>query len=126
MIATQEHQSFESHLGAELQHVDVNGAHLAYVEKGQGEPVVFVHGGISDLSIWGPLLEPVSHRYRAIAYSRRYAWPNQPIPEGVPDTIAPHAADLAQLIENLHLGAAHVVGNSWGAFVALVVARDRL
>ncbi len=29
--------------------VSVNGAGLAYLEAGRGEPVVFVHGGYSDL-----------------------------------------------------------------------------
>lgn len=115
----------ERKLEAGLEHVEVNGARLAYVGRGEGEPTVFVHGGISDLTIWEPIIEPISHRYRAIAYSRRYAWPNEPIPDGVPDTIAEHAADLAALIETLELGTANLVGNSWGGFICLVVARDR-
>lgn len=120
MIATDERQ-----LEAGLEHVEVNGVRLAYVQRGAGEPVVFVHGGISDLTIWDPILEPLSRGYRAIAYSRRYAWPNEPILEGVADTIAQHARDLASLIETLELGPANLVGNSWGGFVCLVVARDR-
>ena len=31
---------------------DVNGSALAYLEQGQGEPVVFVHGSASDLRTW--------------------------------------------------------------------------
>jgi len=31
------------------QAVEVNGATLSYLERGQGEPVVFVHGSASDL-----------------------------------------------------------------------------
>lgn len=120
MIAIDDRQ-----LEAGVEHVDINGARLAYVEKGAGEPVVFVHGGISDLTIWEPVLEPISRRYRAIAYSRRYAWPNAPIPDGVADTIAQHATDLAALIEKLELGPTNLVGNSWGGFICLVVARDR-
>jgi pimeloyl-ACP methyl ester carboxylesterase len=30
----------------------VNGATLAYREEGEGDPVVFVHGGLSDLRAW--------------------------------------------------------------------------
>jgi pimeloyl-ACP methyl ester carboxylesterase len=120
MIATDERQ-----LEADLEHVEINSVRLAYVQRGTGVPVVFVHGGISDLTIWGPILEPVSRRFRAIAYSRRYAWPNEPIPDGKADTIAEHARDLATLIETLELGPTNLVGNSWGGFICLVVARDR-
>jgi len=112
-------------IAGEFQHIEVNRARLAYVERGRGEPVVLVHGGITDLTIWTPILESVASQYRAIAYSRRYAWPNEPIAAGVVDTIAQHAADLAQLIEKLELGPTHLVGNSFGAFTSLLVARDR-
>ena len=32
--------------------VEVNGALFAYLERGQGQSLVFVHGGYSDLRIW--------------------------------------------------------------------------
>lgn len=120
MIAIDDRQ-----IEAGTEHVEINGVRLAYVQKGAGEPVVFVHGGISDLTIWEPVFEPISRHYRAIAYSRRYAWPNEPIVDGVADTITQHAADLAALIEKLDLGPTNLVGNSWGGFICLVVARDR-
>ena len=109
----------------QLQTVDVSGTQLAYAERGSGEPVVLVHGGISDITIWDPILESLGRRFRAIAYSRRWAWPNEPVPDGVADTIAQHALDLAALIETMEVGPANLVGNSWGGFVCLVVARDR-
>lgn len=110
---------------SEYRRVQVNGAGLAYIERGKGEPVIFVHGGICDLTFWEPILEPIGGRFRAISYSRRWAWPNQPIPGGVLDSIDVHARDLIALIEELRLGPVHLVGNSYGAFVSLVVARDR-
>ena len=117
--------ALDSQLVAELEHVDVNGVRLAYRERGDGTPLVLVHGGISDLTIWDPILDPLARHHRTIAYSRRYAWPNEPIPDGVADTIAQHAADLATLIETLGLGPTDLMGNSWGGFICLVVARDR-
>src|SRR2546421_5932921 len=113
MIATKEPQT-----------VEVNGARLAYVERGEGEPVVFVHGSICDLTFWEPILEPVGRHVRAIAYSRRWAWPNEPIPDGVLDSIDVHAKDLIALIEELRIGPVHLVGNSFAAFISLVVACD--
>ena len=106
-------------------HIEANGTRFACVQLGAGSPVVFVHGGVSDITIWDPILDPVARSHRAIAYSRRWAWPNQPIPEGVADTLDIHARDLAAIIETLKLGAVDLVGNSWGGFVSLIVARDR-
>lgn len=36
--------------GAEA--AEIGGARLAYTERGCGEPIVFVHGSLSDLTIW--------------------------------------------------------------------------
>ncbi len=109
----------------ELQHISVTGAQLAYIERGEGQPVVFVHGSISDYTFWEPILDAVGGRFRCIDYSRRWAWPNDPILEGVPDSVDIHAQDLIALIENLGLAPVNLVGNSFGAYISLVVARDR-
>jgi pimeloyl-ACP methyl ester carboxylesterase len=110
---------------SDLEHVEVNHVRLAFRQRGAGEPVVLVHGGISDLTIWDPILEPLSRNHRVIAYSRRYAWPNDPITDGVADTADIHAADLVAFIEALGLESVSIVANSWGGFVSLLVARDR-
>jgi pimeloyl-ACP methyl ester carboxylesterase len=43
----------------------VEGAALAYRERGQGEPVVFVHGSSSDLRTWEQQLPAIGVSYRA-------------------------------------------------------------
>jgi pimeloyl-ACP methyl ester carboxylesterase len=102
--------------------VTVNGTELAYLERGSGEAVIFVHGGISDLRIWEKQMSPFSKNHRAIAYSRRYAWPNSEVPNGVDDQMWPHVDDLAELITKLDAAPAHLVGNSWGGFICLLTA----
>jgi pimeloyl-ACP methyl ester carboxylesterase len=102
--------------------ITINRMELAYVERGSGDAVIFVHGGISDLRIWEKQMASFSESHRAIAYSRRYAWPNSDVPDGVDDQIWPHADDLAELIRKLDAAPAHLVGNSWGAFVCLLTA----
>ena len=75
----------------------VNGTTLAYREQGDGEPVVFVHGGISDLRIWDQQLTPIGESYRAIAYSCRFARPNEPITPESSDPILTQVDDLVDL-----------------------------
>ncbi|MFN2526780.1 MAG: alpha/beta fold hydrolase [Actinomycetota bacterium] len=103
----------------------VRGVQLAYVEEGSGTTVIFVHGGISDFTIWKHQVPEFARGYRAVAYSRRFAWPNEEIPDGTDDQMLPHAEDLIALIEQLDAGPAHLVGNSWGAFICLFVALRR-
>ena len=44
---------------------------LHYVERGSGEPIVFVHGLVDEYSVWLQQLEGFANEgYRAIAYSR--------------------------------------------------------
>src|SRR5436853_4520607 len=50
----------------------VIGTHIKYVEEGQGAPIVFVHGGVSDHRAWEAQREIVARHYRFIAIDQRY------------------------------------------------------
>jgi pimeloyl-ACP methyl ester carboxylesterase len=100
----------------------VNGMELAYVERGSGDAVIFVHGGKLDLRIWEGQMAAFSENHRAVTYSRRYAWPNSEIPDGVDDQMWPHVDDLIELIGKLDAAPAHLVGHSWGGFICLLTA----
>ena len=102
--------------------VTVNGAELTYVEEGSGSAVVFVHGDLSDHRTWDALAPRFSERFRAIAYSRRFHAPNLSIPDGADNQMAPHVEDLATLLLALDAAPAHLVGDSWGAFICLRMA----
>jgi non-heme chloroperoxidase len=61
-----------------------------------------------------------SSKYRAISYSRRFAYPNKWIGNLAQDNnIEENARDLAELIRKLELSPAHLVGASYGAFITL-------
>jgi pimeloyl-ACP methyl ester carboxylesterase len=101
---------------------EVNGVHLQYVEQGSGEPIVFVHGNVSDLRTWDMVRDDIAKRYRFIAYTQRYhgtdPWPDG----GKLLSTATHAQDLATFIASLNSGPVHVVGWSFGGQVAATVA----
>ncbi len=104
--------------------IDVRGTTLFYTDRGSGEPVVLVHGGISDYRTWTHQLEGIGEGYRTIAYSQRWHWPNEPISDGRTSTMDVHVADLEAFLTAL-TGPAHLVGNSWGAFCCLMLAHRR-
>ena len=45
----------------------VNGYEMAYVERGAGQPIVLVHGALSDFRFFAAAMEPLSEKYRVIA-----------------------------------------------------------
>jgi non-heme chloroperoxidase len=100
----------------------INGTSLAYVEKGAGTPVFFVHGSLADFRSWSPQMDPFSKGYRAIAYSRRYHFPNPVEETGGDYSAAMHATDLAALVRSVGPGPAHIVASSFGAYAALLLA----
>ena len=98
-----------------------NGIRLHYVEAGAGPSIVFVHGSLSDYEYWSDEIGAFGKRYRAVAYSRRYDYPNvNPVRTGY--FAITDADDLAALIGALHLGKVVVIGHSYGALAALFLA----
>lgn len=110
--------------GLKLQKVVANGVELHYVEQGQGDPVIRVHGGLADYRSWMPQMEQFAQDHRVIAYSQRYYYPNQKLPIVDGYTTLVDAKDLAAFVQVLGLEQSHVVGYSSGAFMALAMALE--
>ncbi|KPK41604.1 MAG: hypothetical protein AMJ65_09160 [Phycisphaerae bacterium SG8_4] len=102
--------------------VETGGTRLACFDEGSGEPVVLVHGSANDYRTWHLQRQELSSHFRIIIYSRRYYWPNEPIPQGVDYSMAQQVGDLRRLLEALDAGPAHLVGHSYGAFLSLLLA----
>ena len=105
--------------------IEIGGRQLHYVDQGEEgqQPIIFIHGGLDDYRCWQFQIDSFSKKYRAISYSRRFAYPNKWIGNVVTDnTIEENARDLAELIRKLDLAPAHLVGASYGAYIALYCA----
>lgn len=94
---------------------------MRYVDQGRGDPVVFVHGIVSDHRVWNAHLQFISARVRCIAYDQRYFgeidWPK----DGPEYSVATHADDLAGFLAEVVQCPAHIVGWSYGGAVALAM-----
>ena len=98
------------------------GVRLHYEERGSGTPVVLIHGGGRDYRYWDAHLDAFAERYRVVAYSRRYAPPNDNVELDPNYSAIVDATDLATMIRRLELGPAHLVGASIGGVAALFLA----
>lgn len=108
-----------------LKQVQVDGAKLNYVERGQGETVVFVHGAFSDHRVWEPQRERIAKHYRYVALDQRYFGASPWSDAGTNFSLSTHADDLGIFIERLGAGPVHLVGHSYGGAVVLILAARR-
>jgi pimeloyl-ACP methyl ester carboxylesterase len=109
----------------EVKSIFINGDSLHYIDIGKGEPVVFVHGALGDYRTWRSQVDQFARNHRVIAYSRRYAWPNQKtMMDDSKHSFVSHGKDLTEFLKKLRLPPVHLVGHSSGAFIALLAAID--
>ncbi|HZB74259.1 MAG TPA: alpha/beta hydrolase [Nitrososphaeraceae archaeon] len=109
-----------------VKNIEINGRQLHYIDQGgEGKhpAIIFIHGGLDDYRCWQFQVDSFSKKYRAISYSRRFAYPNRWIGNVSQDnTIEDNAKDLAELIRKLDVAPAHLVGASYGAFITFYCA----
>lgn len=94
---------------------------LKYSRKGNGEPLLFIHGLGSAATIWNSLTEPLAKDFDVICVDLPGHGQTQ-LPEKI--DLAPHAlADyVIETLDHLQIETCHLVGNSLGGWVALELA----
>ena len=103
--------------------VDVPGARLHVVERGQGPSLLLVHGLAGQLShfTYG-IVDQLATQYRVVAVDRPGSGYSVRTP-GASAALGAQADVLAALIDTLQLGRPVVVGHSLGGAVALALAQ---
>ena len=103
----------------------VNGTQLEYVETGEGSPIIFIHGHLSDYRTWVELFGLFSNNFRHVAYTQRYFEPNLANADSIQINVDEHIEDLCQFIEAINCAPASLIGMSYGAGIALRAAAMR-
>jgi pimeloyl-ACP methyl ester carboxylesterase len=94
-----------------------------YEEQGSGDPLVLLHGGAVDARFFEHNVEGLAAHFRVIS-TDLWGHGRTADREG-PFSLESFAADVAELIERVARGPAHVLGHSIGATVALTLAMHR-
>ena len=103
---------------------DANGIKTNYLEAGQGDPVVLIHGsgpGVTSYANWRLVLPALAENFRVVApdmvgfgFSER--------PANIEYGVQTWADQVVGLMDTLELPKAHLVGNSFGGAIALRIA----
>ena len=101
-----------------------SGICVPYVECGEGEPLVFVHGSLCDYRYWSAQTAALSAHFRCISVSLSHYWPAGEACIQGEFGWQTHVAELAEFIEALGVAPVHLVGHSRGGCVAFHVARE--
>jgi 3-oxoadipate enol-lactonase len=106
--------------------IDLNGVQHHYVSKGEGPPVVFVHGLGGSLHFWHGVMENLTAHHHCIAPDLR-GHGRSDVTKGTL-SVETWAQDVEALMSALELPPATVVGHSIGSVVAqhLAVAKPEL
>ena len=100
----------------------VNGIDYYYEIRGEGEPLLLLHGGLGQIEMFAPVM-PVLHRPPA-GDRRRSAGPWPHAPGKRPIELPAIGADLAILMKQLGYDKLDVFGYSFGGGVALNMAAN--
>ena len=95
---------------------EVEGLSIAYERAGSGPALVLLHGFLFDSRAWRPQLESLSGDFTVIAWDAPGAGRSSDPPETF--ATGDWAACLGGLLDVESVGAAHVLGLSWGGMVA--------
>ena len=96
--------------------VSVNGFRLHYEIEGDGEPVVLISGFAAGRETWVRQTPSLSRNFRVITFDPRGV--SESDKSDGPQSIGLLADDLAHLLQALGVSSAHIVGASFGGFVA--------
>lgn len=102
-----------------MEQVETPLGRVAYRRGGAGDPLVLLHGGLSDSRSWAPQLESLAREYDLVAWDApgcgASADPTADL--GLDD----YADAVAALVRALDVGPVHLVGHSFGAGLAIDV-----
>jgi pimeloyl-ACP methyl ester carboxylesterase len=104
-----------------MDRVKVGKLSIAFEQRGEGPPLVLLHGGVSDMREWRRQLDDLSDAFTVVAWDAPGCGRSSDPPARF---LMPDYADcLAGFIEAVALDRPHVVGLSFGGTLALELYR---
>jgi pimeloyl-ACP methyl ester carboxylesterase len=94
--------------------VNVGKAKIYYEEMGEGMPFVMIHGGLLDRSMWDAQFSAFAPSHRVVRYDARGHGLSR-----APSGTFSHHEDLKELLDEIKVGKAVIMGLSLGGYIAI-------
>jgi pimeloyl-ACP methyl ester carboxylesterase len=105
-----------------MEKINIDGINIAYVRRGQGAPLVLIHGYPLDHSIWDEVAPLLEDDFDLIIPDLR-GFGESDVMEA-DHSIIDYASDIAGLLTHFKIKKAYLAGHSMGGYVALAFARE--
>jgi pimeloyl-ACP methyl ester carboxylesterase len=101
-----------------MPHAHVNGISIHYRERGQGFPIVLVHGYTGNLRNWVFQIPVLTQTYRTVSLDLRGHGLTDRLPQPEDYSLERMAEDVYGLLQTLGIGECYLCGHSMGGMVA--------
>lgn len=112
----------EDALTLEYQNVNVGDSSMAYLEQGEGDAVVFLHGNPTSSYLWRNIIPIVAKTHRAIAPD--LIGMGQSGKPNIDYSFKDHYEYLSAFIDELELEKITIVAHDWGAALGFEYAKN--
>ena len=121
-------RGFEDLYPFESNFIDINGHDLHYIDKGQGRPVIMVHGNPTWSFYFRNLIQELSNNFRAIALDHiGCGFSDKPDVQNYDYTLESRVKDLDTLINSLDINEKiNLIVHDWGGMIGLAWAVDHI
>ena len=100
--------------------------HLNHIRKGDGEPLLLVHGLGSQLQVWQAVIDRLTDRFEVVSIDLPGFGGSPPLPDGREPSAVELTGAVAAFLDEIGWERPHVAGNSLGGWIGLELAkRDR-
>jgi pimeloyl-ACP methyl ester carboxylesterase len=106
-------------LDSKTGYVDIGKAKLYYEEKGKGQALIMIHGGLLDRRMWDDQFDVFAKQFRVIRYDVR----NHGLSKSDADEYYNYK-DLHNLLEKMNIQKANIMGLSLGGKIAIDFALE--
>ena len=103
------------------QTIELDGLRYAYVDVGQGETLLAVHGNPTWSFYWRQLLRGLAPAHRFVAVDH-IGCGRSDKPRDYPYRLARHAENLSRFVEQLDLRGVTLLGHDWGGAIGIGAA----
>lgn len=104
-----------------MQTIEVNGVRLAYDRRGNGTPMLLLHGFPLDHNLWDEVVPLLENQFDLILPDLRGFGKSSTVDSFY--SMEDYASDIAALLDHLGIQKAAIVGHSMGGYIALAFAR---